>query len=275
MNPLHDDRESYKCPEDYIEPRHRLWLERGEFLGQWLRSFLSTHRYPAGSADSSSDQVIPHEPDVANRGAYRGARTATRDSESTAIPLQPASAGSKRLPGNRHLAYALIGIFAMFLLQTAYAGDASELSVNVADRNSPLKVASKSPGATRSPRTMMEMLIDSYRPDLLDDYAQDMRNFDPPARSETPVRAAAKESSKSVPPYTLCTYFHSTEYSNGMVKRQREPYALAVRYQNDPCAHLLPDRGREKQPAKTFDSMSLREIFHRPEFNRLDGLDVY
>ena len=275
MNPLRDVPESYDRPELCIEPRHRLWLERGEFLGRWLRSLVSTHRHPVGPANPASERLMPHEADVAGRGADGGAPTATLNSEPTAIPLAPAPAESDRRPDNRYLAYALIGIFVLLLFQTAYAGGASELPVNAAHGNSSLQVASKSPGANRSPGTMLEVLIDSYRADLLDDYTEDMRHFDPPARPETPLRVSANKSPKSVPPYTLCRYFHSSEFSNGAVKRQQEPYALAVRYENDPCAHLLPDRGRKKQPAKTIDSKFLREIFHRPEFNRLDGLDVY
>ena len=110
-----------------------------------------------------------------------------------------------------------------------------------------VEVTANSPGAKESLQTMIRALIDPYRPDGLDDYAQDMRNFDPPARPEAGFRADAEASPGSIPPYSLCTYFHSSEYSNGTVKRQREPFALAVRYGNDPCAHLLPTRGREKR----------------------------
>lgn len=275
MNPLRDAPKSFERPDAYIEPRHRLWLERGELLGRWLRSFVSTHWHPKRLADPVSHRLTAHEPDAASRSASGGALTAFVNSESTANPLPPAPAESGHRSDNRSHGYVLIGVFALILLQTAYAGDPSKLPAKVVDRDSSMKIDLKSPGSNGLLGTTLKAVIDSYRPALLDDYAQDMRNFDPAAPSESPVRVAAKERPRSVPPYTLCRYFHSSDYSNGAVKRQRKPYALAVRYENDPCAHLLPDRGRKKQPAKTINPVSLRKIFHRPEFNRLDGLDFY
>lgn len=287
MNSHRDAPECSGHPAASIDPRHRLWLERGAILGRWLRACVSVHgrRMDIGqtdtgdaASDSTISQELGHARDDASGTAFAiplDSGCAERSSH-THVTESDCPDGEKAATAQTVATHgALVGICVLLVLQTAGIVDASEPPVHTAYRDSPTDARPVSLAATPSRETILKRVINAYRPDGLDDYAEDMRNFEPPAPPAAGIRPVAEDKPESLPSYALCTYFHSSEFSNGTVRRQREPFALPVRYANDPCAHLLPNQGRAKRPTRTIDLKTLRAFFHRPEFNELDGLDVY
>lgn len=231
MNRSRDESESFEKLVTALQPRHRIWLERGISLRRLLQSLAWQ--------------------------CFRGSKLAEAKggSRSNTIPVRSPS--------------TIFSVQVIVLMASIVA--------------TPLQAIAA--GKSQVTASLVQSIVESYRSDGLDDYADDLSRFEKLEISNPVTEETRNTATFKYDPVVLCRLFHYVQSRGNDAIEWREistsDLPLPAYYKTDPCDHLLPgisntaaEKARNARISK-LDSVRLRRIFQQPEYNVGDGLDDY
>jgi hypothetical protein len=130
----------------------------------------------------------------------------------------------------------------------------------------------------------IQSMVESYQPDGLDDYADDLSRFERPEISDPYPEQTSNGIGFNYEPVTLCRLFHYVQSVGNDAFEWRKisdgDFVLPAYYKTDPCDHLLPGNGssgtdKKRNAISKLDAATLRKLFRQAQYNVSDGLDDY